>query len=230
MNLAIVGYGKMGKLIDSLASEYDFTTVLRLDVHNNAHGEMFTPQVFEEVDVAIEFSTPETALVNIEKLCKLKINSVIGTTGWLDHLPEVKTWVEEANIGLVWSPNFSIGVNLFMKLIEEAAKLFANEEEYEAFAYEMHHSAKLDAPSGTLVKIVEDMKVAGYNRKIDVASSRVGKVPGTHRIGFDSTADTIELVHTARNREGFARGALKAARFIAGTTGFYEFSDIILNR
>jgi 4-hydroxy-tetrahydrodipicolinate reductase len=127
----------------------------------------------------------------------------------------------------VWSPNFSVGVNVFSRLVAEAAKLLAERPEYGAWAWEIHHDTKKDAPSGTLLKLVEDMKGAGYGRPIDVNSSRAGRHPGTHEIGFDSTADTITLRHVARSREGFARGALQAARWVAGKRGVFEFSEVI---
>jgi 4-hydroxy-tetrahydrodipicolinate reductase len=127
----------------------------------------------------------------------------------------------------VWSPNFSIGVNVFSRLVKEAAKLLADEPQYGAWAWEIHHSAKKDAPSGTLIKLVNDMKSAGYERAIDISSNRTGAHPGTHEIGFDSAADTITLRHAARSREGFARGALKAAQWIVGKKGVFEFSEVL---
>ena len=139
---------------------------------------------------------------------------VVGTTGWLEHLDAVKQTVEAHHTGLVWSPNFSIGVNVFFRLVAEAARLLAAEPAYGSWAWEIHHSTKKDAPSGTLLKLVDEMKKAGYTRNIDVGSNRAGTIPGTHEIGFDSAADTITLRHTARSREGFARGALKAAQWI----------------
>ena len=138
----------------------------------------------------------------------------------------MKAAIEANGTGLVWSPNFSIGVNVFFKLVAEAARLFDREPEYGSWAWEIHHSAKKDAPSGTLLKLVEEMKQAGYTRNIDVGSNRAGAIPGTHEIGFDSAADTITLRHTARSREGFARGALKAAQWVVGKKGFYEFAEI----
>jgi 4-hydroxy-tetrahydrodipicolinate reductase len=155
------------------------------------------------------------------------VNLVIGATGWLDHLEAVKRAVERNGTGAVWSPNFSIGVNAFFRLVAEAARLLASQPEYGAWAWEIHHSSKKDAPSGTLLKLVEEMKKAGYGRSIDTASNRAGTHPGTHEIGFDSAADTITLRHTARSREGFARGALQAAQWIAGKKGFYEFSEVV---
>jgi 4-hydroxy-tetrahydrodipicolinate reductase len=164
---------------------------------------------------------------NAEGLAAMGINLVIGTTGWLEQIEAVRTAVNQSGIGLVWSPNYSIGVNAFFRLVVEAARLLANEPEYGAWAWEIHHSTKKDAPSGTLLKLVDEMKKAGYGRPIDTGSNRAGAHPGTHEIGFDSAADTITLRHTARSREGFARGALKAAQWIVGKKGFYEFSEIV---
>jgi 4-hydroxy-tetrahydrodipicolinate reductase len=130
----------------------------------------------------------------------------------------------------VWSANFSIGVNVFQRVVAEAARLLKDEAAYEAWAWEIHHSAKKDAPSGTLIKLVDAMREAGYANKIDQAASRVGAHPGTHEIGFDSAADTITLRHSARSREGFARGALKAAQWISGKKGFYEFREVLFGK
>ena len=227
MNLAIVGYGKMGRIIEQFAPEYGFQVTLKLDIHNNANFEGLSPDNFAGVDAAVEFSTPDTAPENLVRLAVLGVNAVVGTTGWTSHLDQVKAAVIEHNSGLVWAPNFSVGVAAFSRLVSEAARLLAKQNEYGAWAWEIHHDAKKDAPSGTLLKLVEDMKQAGYEREINVASNRAGKVPGIHEVGFDSSADTITLRHTARSREGFARGALQAARWITGKKGFYEFQEIL---
>jgi 4-hydroxy-tetrahydrodipicolinate reductase len=129
--------------------------------------------------------------------------------------------------GIIWSPNFSIGVNIFTRLVSEAARLMAAQPDYESWAYEIHHSQKKDAPSGTLLKLIETMQSVGYQSHIDVASNRAGAHPGTHEIGFDSAADSIQLRHIARSREGFARGALTAAKWIVSHPGFHEFSDVL---
>jgi 4-hydroxy-tetrahydrodipicolinate reductase len=229
MNVALIGYGKMGKLVEKLAPEQGGAVRLKLDEHNNAHFEGITPENFHGIDVAIDFSIPAAAVGNIERISKLGVNIVVGATGWYEHLDHVRSVIEKNGTGLVWSPNFSIGVNAFFRLVSEAAKLMATESGYEAWAYEIHHSAKKDAPSGTLWKVVEEMKTAGYSRKIDVSSNRAGAHPGTHEIGFDSTADTITLRHVARSREGFAQGALRAAKWLVGKKGFYEFGDIVFS-
>lgn len=226
-NLAIVGYGKMGKLIEQLAPEYGFTVTLKLDEFNNANGEGVTGPNFRGVDVAVDFSIPAVVRDNVEAIAALGVSLVIGTTGWLDDLDAVRGAVARHGIGLVWSPNYSVGVNAFFRLVSRAARLLAAQPQYGAWAWEIHHSTKKDAPSGTLLKLVEEMKQAGYARPIDTGSNRAGTVPGTHEIGFDSSADTITLRHTARSREGFARGALQAAQWVVGKKGFHEFSEIL---
>lgn len=217
--LAIVGYGKMGKLIDQLALEYGFTVTARRDIGRE--------EPLDNADVAIEFSTPASVVANVAQAARLRIPIVVGTTGWLEHLDEVKSMIANSDSALVWSPNYSIGVNVFSRLVSEAATLLKNEKEYGAWAWEIHHITKKDAPSGTMLNLVDQMKRAGYERPIDVSSNRAGAHPGTHEVGFDSAADTITLRHTARSREGFARGALKAAQWIIGRKGFYEFSEVL---
>ena len=220
--LAIVGYGKMGRLVEQFAPEYGFDVALKLDEFNNANGEGITPENFRGVHVAIDFSIPHAVVGNVEAIAALGVNMVVGTTGWQKDIDRVRAAVERHGIGLVWSPNFSIGVKIFFQIVQKAAELLKSEPEFEAWAWEIHHSAKKDAPSGTLLKLVEEMTKAGYASKIDVGSNRAGRIPGTHEIGFDSAADTITLRHTARNREGFARGALRAAQWVQGKKGFYD--------
>ena len=217
----------MGHMIEALAPQHGFEVRVRLDVHDNAGGAGLTAANLRGVDVAIEFSSPATAAENVRRLSALKVNAVVGTTGWYDELPSVRAAVERGGVGVVYGPNFSVGVNLFVQVVAEAAKRFAVHTEYEAWGWEMHHSQKKDAPSGTLLKLAETMRHAGYDRPIDLSASRAGSVPGTHEIGFDSTGDTITLRHTARSREGFAQGALRAARWVIGKTGLFEFQEIL---
>jgi 4-hydroxy-tetrahydrodipicolinate reductase len=230
MKIAIVGYGKMGRMIESLAAGRGIEIGLKLDEFNNANFEGITAGNFRGVDVAIDFSIPSVVAGNIERIAALGVNMVIGTTGWTDQMPRIREIVDRAGVGLVWSPNYSVGVNAFFRIVSAAAGLLANEPEYEAWAWEIHHSAKKDAPSGTLLKLVDEMRASGYNRGIDVSSSRAGRIPGTHEIGFDSAADTITLRHTARSREGFALGAIKAAEWVAGRKGFCEFGEVLFGR
>jgi 4-hydroxy-tetrahydrodipicolinate reductase len=218
--LAIVGYGKMGQLIEHLAPEYGFAIHARIDVDGDlaaARG----------ADVAVEFTEPNAAVSNVETLAALGVSTVVGTTGWLGQLDRVRAAVERHGAGLVWSPNFSIGVNVFFRLVREAARLLEGEPQYGAWAWEIHHAAKKDAQSGTLLKLVEEMKKAGYARPVSVSSNRAGAHPGTHEVGFDSAADTITLRHAARSREGFARGALKAAQWLPGKRGIFQFEEIL---
>jgi 4-hydroxy-tetrahydrodipicolinate reductase len=227
MNLAIVGYGKMGRLIEQLGPEYGCEVKLRLDVDNNAKFEGLTKENFRGIDAAMEFSTPATAPENIERLARLGVNAVVGTTGWFGEVERARSAVERGGTGLVWSPNFSVGVSVFSQVVAEAARQFARQPEYGAWAWEIHHATKKDAQSGTLLALVEKMKQSGYEKRIDTSSSRAGAHPGTHEVGFDSSADTITIRHTARSREGFARGALRAARWIVGKKGFFDFSEIV---
>jgi len=222
LRLAIVGYGKMGRLIDQLAPEYGFEVTARCDVDRR--------EPLEGCDVAVEFSAPSAVLGNVEMLAEKRIPVVIGTTGWSGEMDRVQRAIEEHGSAAVWSPNYSVGVNVFFRLAAEAARLLAAQPEYGAWGWEIHHITKKDAPSGTMLKLVETMQSAGFERPIDVSSSRAGAHPGTHEIGFDSAADTITLRHAARSREGFARGALQAARWLPGRRGFFEFSEVLFGR
>ena len=227
MNLAIVGYGKMGRLIEQFAPQYEGQVKLRLDIDNNAKFEGLTKGNFCGIDAAIEFSTPSSAPENIERLAQLGVNVVVGTTGWFGELERARKAVERAGTGLVWSPNFSVGVSIFHQIVAEAARRMARQPDYGAWAWEIHHATKKDAPSGTLLALVETMKQNGYSKPVDTSASRAGAHPGTHEMGFDSAADTITIRHTARSREGFARGALRAARWIVGKKGFFDFREIV---
>ena len=175
----------------------------------------------------MEFSTPSAAVQNIRQLAMLGVPVVAGTTGWFQDLACVREAVQSNGGALVWSPNFSVGVYRFREIIAQAASVFAGEREYEAWGWEIHHAMKRDSPSGTLLALAEGMKEAGFERAINLSANRAGAHPGTHEIGFDSSADTITIRHTARNREGFARGALQAARWIVGKNGVFEFREIV---
>ena len=217
----------MGRLIEQLAPQHNFEVVLRLDGKSNHAAAGITAAAFQNVDAAIEFSTPEAVVPNLKALAQLHIPAATGTTGWLDHLPEVTQVVEQSGAALVYSPNFSVGVAVFQRLVALSAELLRDEDAYGAWAWEIHHDEKKDARSGTLLQLVRTMKENGYHRHIDVSSNRAGRHPGTHEIGFDSAADTITLRHTARNREGFANGALKAADWIVGRTGVFTFDEVL---
>jgi 4-hydroxy-tetrahydrodipicolinate reductase len=227
LGLAIVGYGKMGRLIEQLAPEYGFEVRAKFDSGNNPRGNGLTRESLHGVDVAAEFSTPGAAAENIRQLAAAGVNAAVGTTGWLEHLPAARAAVTQNGTGVVWAPNFSVGVNLFLQAVTYTAALFAKQQEYDAWGWEIHHAAKRDAPSGTLRKLADEMHASGYDRAIHLSANRAGAHPGTHEIGFDSAADTITLRHTARGREGFARGALRAARWVAGKKGLFEFREIL---
>lgn len=224
--LALVGYGKMGRLVEQLAPEHGFEVALRLDHGANPDGTGITPESFQGIDVAIDFSTPEAVPVNAERITALRVPLVVGTTGWGSEMPRVRAAVERSGGGLLHGANFSIGVQVFYRLAAAAARLLADETAYDGWLYEIHHKMKKDAPSGTLLQIRKAMEGAGYTRPLDVASNRAGAIPGTHQIGFDSEADTITLEHRARNRSGFAHGALRAARWMIGRRGFHEFTQV----
>ena len=227
LGLAIVGYGRMGRLIGQLAPEYGFDVRAKFTRENNLHDAGIRGESLRGVDIAVEFTTPDSGPDNLRRLASLGINTVCGTTGWLEHLPAVHGSILSAGTGLVHSANFSVGLNVFLQTVASAAAFFAKYPEYEAWGWEIHHTAKKDAPSGTLKKLAEEMRASGYDRALTLTANRAGAHPGTHEIGFDSAADTITLRHTARSREGFARGALRAARWIAGKKGVFEFREIL---
>ncbi len=229
MNLALVGYGKMGHMLERIAPEFGFDVKLILDENNNTGGVGLTAQNFSGIDAAIEFTAPSIAVANLLRLAELKVPTACGTTGWLESLDQVRAAFESNAGTLVYSANFSIGVNIFRRVVSEAARWMSRQPSYEAWAWEIHHSAKQDAPSGTLLRLVEDMRAAGYNQRIDVSSNRAGAHPGTHEIGFDSAADTLTMRHVARGREGFAHGALQAARWALAHKGVVEFAEILFS-
>jgi 4-hydroxy-tetrahydrodipicolinate reductase len=222
--LAIVGYGKMGRLIEQLAPEYGFEVRAKFSA---ADIGTLSTESLRGAAVAVEFTNAAAAPENLRRLAGLGANTVCGTTGWYEQCSAIRKGVGSAGTALVYGPNFSVGVNLFMEIVRHAAGLFARQPQYEAWAWEIHHSAKKDSPSGTLKRLVEEVRGAGFTRSLTVSANRAGAHPGTHEIGFDSAEDTITLQHTARSREGFARGALLAARWVAGKTGVYEFREII---
>jgi 4-hydroxy-tetrahydrodipicolinate reductase len=225
--LAIVGYGKMGRLIEQIAPEYGFDVRAKFTRGNNLHVAGITNESLRGIEAAVEFTTPDSAPDNLRRLAALGINTVCGTTGWFENLPTINESILTAETALVYSPNFSVGVSVFFETVARAASLFAKHPEYEAWGWEIHHSAKKDAPSGTLKKLAEEMRASGYERTVTLTANRAGSHPGTHEIGFDSAADTITLRHTARSREGFARGALRAASWVIGKKGVFEFREIL---
>jgi 4-hydroxy-tetrahydrodipicolinate reductase len=220
----VIGAGKMGRLVEQLAPEYGFEVCARFSRGNIA---TLSRETLRGAVVAIEFTTPAAAGENLRRLAKLGVSTVSGTTGWYEELPQMRQVIEETETALVYGPNFSVGVNRFLEIVAQAAALFAQHPEYEAWGWEIHHSAKKDAPSGTLKKIAAEMREAGFTGPLTLSSNRAGAHIGTHEVGFDSSADTITLRHTARSREGYAQGALQAARWLEGKRGVFEFREIL---
>jgi 4-hydroxy-tetrahydrodipicolinate reductase len=227
INLALLGYGKMGKTLAQLAPQRDFQVRLVLDIDDNRQGQGITREKFQGIDVALDFTTPEAALGNIRRVAALGVNLVVGTTGWHDRLEKVRKVIESSGVGMVYAANFSIGVNLFYRLARAAAEVFSGFPMYDPYLTEAHHKMKMDAPSGTALEIRRRIQPVLPNREIPVTSVRAGYIPGTHELGFDSEADTIVLRHTARGRQGFAEGALYAARWVVGKKGLFSFADVL---
>jgi 4-hydroxy-tetrahydrodipicolinate reductase len=225
MRLLLVGYGRMGRIVERLAPEHGFEVVGRLDDTNNIGGAGIPGA--PAADVAIEFSVPSAVAENLPKLAARRMNVVIGTTGWNEHEATMRQVALDAGIGVVAASNFSLGVALFEALAERAARLFAPYPQYGAWIHEIHHAAKKDAPSGTAITLQRAMENAGYGHRIDMASSRAGSVPGTHTVGFDGPFETITMTHTNRDRSAFAQGALQAARWVQGRRGWFGIRDVI---
>jgi 4-hydroxy-tetrahydrodipicolinate reductase len=227
MKLLLVGHGKMGQLVGELAGQYDCEVAGVIDPASPLHGGGPDADRWAGVDVAIDFSTPDSVTANALVLAKRGISLVIGTTGWSQHEATLRKAVSDAGVGIVVAPNFSTGVVLFEALVAQTAKLFAPQQEFAAFLHEAHHSAKKDAPSGTALSLKRAMEQAGFPRPIDVSSTRAGFIPGTHTVGFDGPAETITLTHAARDRTAFARGALAAARWVHGKRGWFTMRDVL---
>ena len=225
MRLALIGYGVMGRVIRTLAEEkgHDIAVVIDKGHANLLAGEV--SEMLKGSDVAIEFTTGLAVRRNVEACVTARIPVVVGTTGWQEDRTVIESLVRDGGGALVYGANFSIGVNLFYKIAGFAAELFAKFPEYEVFIEEQHHSRKKDVPSGTALKLKEI--VSRHAAVGDVAAPRAGNIPGTHRVGFDGPADQILLEHAARSREGFALGAIIAAEWIIGKTGFFEFADVM---
>ncbi len=237
MNIAIIGYGKMGKEIERIALERGHKISVIVD--NDKDIDRINSK---NTDIAIEFSVPQTVIKNIKILSKKKVNIIVGTTGWYGKLSQVKKIVKDNKIGFLWSSNFSIGVNLFFRITEQVAKLINQSEEYDIWAQEIHHNNKIDSPSGT-AKTLENILIENIDRKtkiveekldrkiksneIHFSSTRGGLVNFGHTIGFDSEADCIKIEHHARNRNGYALGAVKAAEWLGNKKGYFEMKDFL---
>ena len=223
--LLIVGHGRMGSLVASLAGAYGFD-VAGVVTTQNGHRAI-ADGVFGHVDVAIDFTLAEAVPKTLPALAARGINVVIGTTGWQADEAALRRLAADAGIGVVSASNFSLGMNLFQLVVSEAARLFAPQHDFGAWIHEAHHDRKKDAPSGTALTLKAGMEQAGFDRAIDVSSTRAGSIPGTHAVGFDGPSETIELTHTVRDRAVFARGALVAARWLVGRRGWYGMVDVL---
>jgi 4-hydroxy-tetrahydrodipicolinate reductase len=227
LRVALIGYGKMGRLIEQFAPEHGCEIVRIFRSAENENGSSLKPRALSGVDVAIEFTVPLAAPQNLRSLIEAGVPVVTGTTGWFAEVPRIREAAVKKGGSVVWGPNFSVGLHHFRMVVAEAARKFAREEGYGAWGWEIHHAAKKDAPSGTLLALAEDIARSGYARPVSLSANRAGAVPGTHEIGFDSAEDTVTIRHEARSRDGFARGALRAARWLAGKKGFFEFREIV---
>jgi 4-hydroxy-tetrahydrodipicolinate reductase len=222
--LLILGHGRMGSLVESLAGSYGFEVAAVITAANRA-------QVLDDpalaADVAVDFTLPDAVPENLPRLAARRIPVVVGTTGWDAHLPALRDQAAAAGIGVVAASNFSVGMYLFQAVVQEAARRFAAHEEFGAWIHEAHHDRKQDAPSGTAIALRAGMERAGFPRAIDVASTRAGFIPGTHTVGFDGLSETITLTHAVRDRAVFARGALVAARWVIGRRGWFGLRDVL---
>jgi len=230
MKIALLGYGKMGKVIEKIALERGHEIVLKKDEFNTYDG-------LSTADVAIDFSIPTAAVDNISNCFHANVPVVSGTTGWLEHYAAMEALCQEKQGGFISSSNFSLGVNIFFELNEHLAKIMSQFDSYKVTMEEIHHTQKLDAPSGTAISlakgVIENSNYANWTldeaktNEIHIEAKRIGDVPGTHTVTYDSTVDSIELKHTAHNREGFALGAVIAAEWLAGKKGIYSMKDVL---
>ena len=225
MRILLLGHGRMGQLVESLAPEYGGAIAGVIDEHSGDRA--IVDGKYGDVDVAIDFTLADAVLRNLPQLAARKINVVIGTTGWQAQEAEMRAIAKDAGIGVLAAANFSLGMNVFQLAVEEASRHFAKHPEFGAWIHESHHIAKKDAPSGTALTLRKGMAHAGYQRPIDMSSTRVGTVPGTHTVGFDGPSETIEFTHTVRDRAVFARGALTAAKWLVGKRGWFSIRDVL---
>ena len=220
MRILIVGYGKMGRLIDQLAHEQEIEVAGRVDDGRDE---------WAPADVAIDFTTADALAANFTQYLTRRLPVVIGTTGWNVHVDRLRAEAAAAKLGVVAAANFSIGVNVFQLLAAEAARFMSGQAQYGAWIHEAHHATKRDAPSGTALMLRDTMTGTSFTRPIDMSSTRAGAIPGIHTVGFDGPSDTIELTHTARDRRGFASGAIAAAEWLQGRTGWFSMKDVLRN-
>lgn len=223
--LLIVGHGRMGRLVESLASSYGAVVAGVVDEANVA--DLDDRVRWQGVDVVVEFSHAEAFVANLPRLVSLGANLVVGTTGWQPHREAVHAAIDRAGIGAVVAANFSVGANLLDALAERAGSLFDAQQEYGAFIHESHHAAKKDAPSGTALALQAALERGGMTRPVDVSSTRAGFIPGIHTIGFDGPSETVTLAHSVRDRATFAHGALVAARWVQGRRGSFTMQHVL---
>lgn len=226
MKIALIGFGAMGKLIKTLAENKNHQIAVVIDETDAKSSAEELAEKLKGVDAAIDFSVADAVERNVRACLLANVPLVEGTTGWNAEKENIKNLIEEKQGAFVFGANFSVGVNLFYRITEFASELFAKFDDYEAFIEEQHHSRKLDAPSGTALKL-KAVVAKHITKDFSVSSTRAGNIPGTHRVGFDGNADQILLEHFARSRKGFASGALLAAEWIAEKKGFYEFTDVM---
>ncbi|HEY1020210.1 MAG TPA: 4-hydroxy-tetrahydrodipicolinate reductase [Sediminibacterium sp.] len=236
MRIALIGYGKMGKAIESIALEKGHEVVITIDLNNAAD---LNKENMAKADVAIEFTGPHSAFANVMKCLEIGIPLVCGSTGWLEHWNEVKSFCEKQNGTLIYASNYSIGVNLFFELNTRLAKLMSGYPEYNVVMEEIHHTQKKDAPSGTAITLAEQVLANIPSKKIwvnhptqnpeelEIISERIDPAPGTHKIKYASSVDDIEIIHTAHNRTGFAGGAVLAAEFAMNKKGIFGMKDVL---
>jgi len=220
MKLLLVGHGRMGRLVETLAAGEGFEVVGTV-TSRNAAGH------WPAADVAIDFSTAVAVPATVARLARQRIPIVIGTTGWQADHEEVRRAAEAADLGVVAAANFAVGVNVFLAVIERAGALMAGQPSFGAWIHEAHHAAKRDAPSGTALAMEARLRRQGYAADVPIASTRAGAIPGTHTLGFDSASETLTFTHQARDRAAFARGALLAARWVQGKHGWFTMSDVL---
>jgi 4-hydroxy-tetrahydrodipicolinate reductase len=236
MRIALIGYGKMGHMIEELALQKGHEVVLKLDV-SNAHE--FTPENLSQADVAIEFTSPHSAYDNVKKCLDFGIPVVSGSTGWNDRLPEIREYCSGKGGSFLHASNFSIGVNIFFEVNQLLARLMASQPDYDVSLKEIHHTQKKDAPSGTAVTLAEQVlqllprKSSWANEatadpsKLAIISERTDPAPGTHHVKWSSEVDDIEIIHTAHNRKGFASGAILAAEYISDKKGVFTMKEVL---
>lgn len=227
MKIALIGYGKMGKLLHSLCLENGYEVVSIIDSDSDKYPKNIDKESLNGAEVALEFTQPEGVVERISQLAKCGVNVIVGTSGWYDRLAEVEAIAKENKVGIMYSANFSIGMNIFFQAVDYMSKLMASMEKYDLYAYEEHHNMKKDKPSGTANYITSMIKKNDDSiaSEFKFEAIRAGKKPGTHVIGYDGDYDFIELKHLARDRSAFVSGAVKSAQWINGKTGFYNFSN-----